>query len=323
MGSGGGIYNLGGTVNVSQSTLSGNWAVQFGGGIYNSGGTVNVSHSTLSSNSAGISGGGIYNYSLHPVTLTNVTLTANRANTGGGSYHGGGLFVQQGSPVLHNTLIAGNFNGATGTTRDDIAGAVDPGGDYNLIGDGSAMTGLHNGVNGNLVGSADNPIDPLLGPLDDNGGPTLTHALLSGSPAIDAGNNAYATDWDQRGPGYPRIVNGIIDIGAFEVQAPAASRPARQPLPDPVPVQAQGTVGNPLLGQPPGLLAAPSPLPGPGIPNGQTGQPEPVPVPMAAGQQAPASLVGTYPGSGHPAASLGSLSASDLDALALNLLGGP
>jgi hypothetical protein len=54
--------------------------------------------------------------------------------------------------------------------------------------------------------------------LDDNGGPTLTHALLSGSPAIDAGNNAYATDWDQRGPGFPRIVNGIIDIGAFEYQ---------------------------------------------------------------------------------------------------------
>jgi hypothetical protein len=54
--------------------------------------------------------------------------------------------------------------------------------------------------------------------LDDNGGPTLTHALLSGSPAIDAGNNAYATDWDQRGEGFPRIVNDIIDIGAFEVQ---------------------------------------------------------------------------------------------------------
>jgi hypothetical protein len=56
--------------------------------------------------------------------------------------------------------------------------------------------------------------------------------LLSGSPAIDAGNNAYATDWDQRGPGYPRIVNGMIDIGAFEVQAHAHGRPIGQPLPD-------------------------------------------------------------------------------------------
>src|SRR5260370_19849276 len=84
------------------------------------------------------------------------------------------------------------------------------------------MTGLSNGVNGNLVGSAGNPIDPLLGPLDDNGGPTLTHALMPGSPAIDAGNNAYATDWDQRGEGFPRIVNDIIDIGAFEYQGGGA-----------------------------------------------------------------------------------------------------
>jgi hypothetical protein len=135
--------------------------------------------------------------------------------------------VSSGSPVLHDTLIAGNFQGATGTTRDDVSGPLDPSGDYNLIGDGTGMTGLSNGVNGNLVGSADNPIDPQLGPLDDNGGPTLTHALLSGSPAIDAGNNAYATDWDQRGPGYPRIVNGIIDIGAFEVQQDGGSAPGR------------------------------------------------------------------------------------------------
>src|SRR5262249_56457598 len=105
-------------------------------------------------------------------------------------------------PVLHNRLIAGNFRGATGTTRDDVYGGLDPGGDYNLIGDGTGMTGLQNGVNGNQVGSASDPIDPQLGPLDDNGGLTLTHAHLSGSPAIDAGNNPYPTDWDQLGPGY-------------------------------------------------------------------------------------------------------------------------
>jgi len=141
------------------------------------------------------------------------------------------LWVTSGLPVLHNTLIAGNFMGATGTTRDDVLGALNAGGDYNLIGDGTGMTGLHNGVNGNLVGSAAAPIDPLLGPLQDNGGPTLTHALLAGSPAIDAGNNAYATDWDQRGEGFPRIVNGIIDIGAFEYQgdgsAPLFTRSVR------------------------------------------------------------------------------------------------
>jgi hypothetical protein len=135
------------------------------------------------------------------------------------------LDVYSGSPVLHNTLIAGNFRGATGTTRDDVFGALNPGSDYNLIGDGTGMTGISNGVNGNLVGSAAAPLDPLLGPLQDNGGPTQTHALLPGSPAIDAGNNAYATEWDQRGEGFPRIVNGIIDIGAFEVQDGGGPRP--------------------------------------------------------------------------------------------------
>jgi hypothetical protein len=217
---GGGISNYG-TLTLSNSTLSGNTASGYngrGGGIYNSVGALTVSNSTLSGNSAGIDGGGIYNYSGTHVTLTNVTLTANRANTGGRTAQGGGLYIDSSSPLLHNTLIAGNFRGATGTTRDDVLGALDPGGDYNLIGDGTGMTGLQNGVNGNLVGSAAAPIDPLLGPLAGNGGPTLTHALLSGSPAIDAGNNDYATDWDQRGPGYPRIVNGIIDIGAFEAQ---------------------------------------------------------------------------------------------------------
>src|SRR6266851_3820593 len=130
--------------------------------------------------------------------LTNVTLIGNRANTGGFVGYGGGLYVYPGSlvPVLHNTLIAGNFRFATGTISDDVSGALNASGDYNLIGDGSGMTGLSNGVNGNLVGSAGAPIDPLLGPLQDNGGPTFTHALLIGSPAIDAGNNAYATDWD-------------------------------------------------------------------------------------------------------------------------------
>jgi hypothetical protein len=62
-------------------------------------------------------------------------------------------------------------------------------------------------------------VDPLLGPLQNNGGLTKTMALLPGSPAIDAGDNTNAPEWDQRGPGYPRIVNGVIDIGAFEVQS--------------------------------------------------------------------------------------------------------
>jgi hypothetical protein len=222
---GGGIGNRYGMLTISNSTLSGNSATGNGGGVYNEySGTLTVSNSTLSGNSAVYEGGGIYNDSTSPVTLTNVTLTANRANIAGGRWRGGGLLVYSGSPVvLHNALIADNFNVATGTTRDDVFGALNPTGDYNLIGDGSGMTGLTNGVNGNLVGGATTPIDPLLGPLQDNGGLTLTPALLAGSPAIDAGNNAYATDWDQRGEGFPRIVNDIIDIGAFEYQGGGGS----------------------------------------------------------------------------------------------------
>ena len=72
--------------------------------------------------------------------------------------------------------------------------------------------------NSDLAGTSDNPVDPLLGPLQANGGPTPTMALLPGSPAVDAGDNSDAPQWDQRGPGFPRIVGGIINIGAFEVQ---------------------------------------------------------------------------------------------------------
>ena len=78
------------------------------------------------------------------------------------------------------------------------------------------------GISGGATGYAPTDllnVDPLLGPLADNGGPTLTVPLLPGSPAIDAGDNADAPEFDQRGRGFPRIVNGTIDIGAFEVQS--------------------------------------------------------------------------------------------------------
>ena len=95
---------------------------------------------------------------------------------------------------------------------------------YNLIGTGGSG-GLVNGTNGNQVGVADPGLDP--NGLQNNGGPTQTIALLPGSPAIDAGSNALAVDpttgqpltTDQRGTGYPRIVNGTVDIGAFEFQS--------------------------------------------------------------------------------------------------------
>src|SRR5262249_25815392 len=91
-----------------------------------------------------------------------------------------------GNPSLHDTIVAGKPGSCDGK---DIAGSYT--GDHNLIG-------------GN----------PRLGRLANNGGHTQTHALLPGSPAIDAGDSTGAPEWDQRGPGYPRIVNGTIDIGS-------------------------------------------------------------------------------------------------------------
>jgi hypothetical protein len=251
---GGGIYNYT-TLTVSNSTLSGNTATGYydgyyygGGGIFNGyPGTLTVSNSTLSGNTATGDGGGIYAPGTHPVTLTNVTLTANRANTGGGSYHGGGLFVNS-SPLLHNTLIAGNFRGATGTTRDDVFGALNSGSDYNLIGDGTGMTGLQSGVNGNQVGSAAAPIDPMLGPLQNNGGPTFTHALLARSPALNAGNSNQLGVADQRGVER----RGGVNIGAYQASASAfvvtVSGTVASGMPFDVTVQAVDVFGQVAFG---------------------------------------------------------------------------
>ena len=318
-GGGGGISNWG-TLTVSNSTLSANSAIFSGvygdgGGISNEGGTLTVSNSTLSGNSApNGGGGGIYNTGYFggagALTVTSSTLSGNSANTGGGIDN----FGAYASTVSRNTLVAGN----TAATSPDLSGTFTSQG-HNLIGDGTGGSGFN--VT-DLVGTAASPIDPRLGPLQDNGGPTPTMALLPGSPAIDAGDNTGAPMWDQRGAPFRRIVNGIIDIGAFEVQARGHGGPNRQPLPDPVPVQALGMVAGPLAGQPPDLPANPFPVTELGGSDGQTGESEPLPVPTAGGQQAPATLVGTYPGTEWLLASLGASSVNELDALALNMLGG-
>jgi hypothetical protein len=116
---------------------------------------------------------------------------------------------------LNNTLIAGNT--ASGSDPD-VRGVVIASSGFNLIGDGSGMTGISNGVNGNHIGTSVSPINPLLATLGNYGGPTQTLALLPGSPALDAGSNALdgGATTDQRGR--PRIVHGTVDIGAFESQ---------------------------------------------------------------------------------------------------------
>jgi Divergent InlB B-repeat domain/Right handed beta helix region len=206
---GGGIYNLAQApsgLTVLNSTISGNFFTgtdQAGGGIMN-GGDATVSNSTISGNSGpanGGGGGGIGNAS-RSLTVTNSSISGNSAHQGGAIYNWTGGTTQIGDAVLNA--------GASGGTLFDNSGTIASLG-YNLASDngGGFLTGPGDQIN----------TDPLLGPLQDNGGPTFTHALLPGSPAIDHGDPSFAPppDYDQRGPGYARVV-GRIDIGSFEVQ---------------------------------------------------------------------------------------------------------
>ena len=193
-----------------------------GGGLYENGGTLTVTNSTIAGNSAGGVGAGI-DENAGTLNAVNCTIADNTEPSTGDGF-GGGLNVDQGTATLNNTIIALNTDGTgSGATPDNLyldgSGTVSSASANNLIGAGGGNSGLTNGSNGNQVGVA----DPGLGTLADNGGPTQTIALLAGSPAIDAGKNSLAVDpqgdpltTDQRGTGFPRIVNGTVDIGAFE-----------------------------------------------------------------------------------------------------------
>ncbi len=225
---GGGIFNAAGgslglgIVAVNNSTLAANTANR-GAGIYSgTGDAVTMINSTISGNSAAIDGGGLY-LDASTATLSYVTLANNRANTANSAGVGGGIRNIPSIFAVHldHSIVAGNWNlGAVSTTPDDVAGQVDPASLFNLIGWGAGMTGISTGSNGNRVGSTTR-IDPLLGPLQNNGGPTMTQALLPGSPAIDKGINPNPPATDQRG--CPRVANFVSDLGAYEVQVPMAN----------------------------------------------------------------------------------------------------
>lgn len=217
---GGGIYiNLSGTLNLDASTISGNSATNGGGIFNNTSGTVNAGNSTIDGNSASGNGGGIYNTAT--ITLTNNTISSNTAGKGGGIYNNF-------TATLNNNIVALN----TATDGSDLLGRGSLGnaftGTYNLIGKADGSEGL--AAAPNRSGSNIIPIDPMLGPLQNNGGVTLTRALIFGSPAIDKGNSP-AIIADQRGQIRP-IDNPFVsndggngaDMGAFEVQlAPTAA----------------------------------------------------------------------------------------------------
>jgi hypothetical protein len=209
-GPGAGIRNTNGTVTLSNSTLSGNSADCAAGGIHNLSGTVTVSNSTFSGNSATLVGGGIFNngnaMNTGTVTVSNSTFFSN-SNNGG---FGGGIHNEDGTATLKNTIVAKSPS----ASGENCVGTITNGG-YNL--DSGTSCGFP---------PQNSSKDPLLGTLTDNGGPTKTHALLAGSPAIDKGNSFGATT-DQRGLPRPSNFVGIVnagdgsDIGAFELQAPS------------------------------------------------------------------------------------------------------
>lgn len=228
---GGGVDNTGGTMMISDSTISNNHANSGAGVNNNGGGTLMINRSTISNNISTDQAGGLFNSGT--AFVTNTTVSSNSAVRGGGIDNAGNLTLSSSTISLNNaTSFAGGVSnpgiGVLNFTNTLIAGNSSPAGpdcggasfnsqDYNLIGNtsGASIGGMttHNVTN----------VDALLGSLTNNGGPTLTHSLLPGSPAIDAGN-ASPLLTDQRGMGFNRAAdaNGdgaaTFDIGAYEVQ---------------------------------------------------------------------------------------------------------
>lgn len=206
----GGIFNYG-TLTLNNSTVSGNIASIDGGGIANFG-TLTLDNSTASGNTGGRWGGGIFNGATRTVTLSNSTLSGNTAPSGGGVYNKGTL-------TLASSLISGN----TASNTSEIlnysycyyscySGTVNAA-NFNLIGhDGDAGSANFSPSGSDIVPSY--PLAAIIGPLANNGGPTLTHALVTGSPAVDAAPTGPATD--QRGVARPQ--GPAFDIGAFELE---------------------------------------------------------------------------------------------------------
>ena len=237
-GEGGGIDNDG-TLRLVKTTVRGNTAHKKGGGIFNDG-TLTVGRSTMSSNEATTFGGAIYSFTELPgdgllkATITNTTVSGNFVTSATGA--GGGIYNEEGLTEIQNSTITNNRapeNQGSGVANDegsfvDVTTRVfstimadNPGGfgsardfvsnGYNLIGSGDTSVANRFNKTGDQVAIS----DPRLGSLADNGGPTWTHALLSGSPAIDRGSpNCPPPATDQRGAKRPKGVR--CDIGSFE-----------------------------------------------------------------------------------------------------------
>jgi CSLREA domain-containing protein len=218
-GQGGGIANNGGTLTVSNSTLSGNSAVSgYGGGIANIG-TLTISNSTFSNNSA-IFGGGVFNTGSGILNISNSTLSGNSAGQGGGIANNGGTLTIYNSTLSGNSASQGGgiANSGTFNIANTIIANSTTGGDFAGL---APIININNLVEtfGTVTGTFTPAFtaDPLLGPLQNNGGPTFTMALGAGSPAISA-TPLVTPNLDQRG--FTRSNN---DIGAYAYFAPSAA----------------------------------------------------------------------------------------------------
>jgi hypothetical protein len=254
---GGGIeVENGASASVRDSTLSGNRAGSGGGVRAFNGASFSATNSTLSGNFAGASGGGVYALRLGTgtIALANTTIANNQAQGGGGVAIENTFPVGQMTPAnavsIVDTVLAGNA-APSDTLSREIPGNVLPWNiDYSVIG----VPGNIDLVGtGNITGGAVPPpfgATGWLGALQNNGGPTQTHALLTGvpDPAVDAGDPTFSgLAFDQRGPPFLRVQNHRVDIGAFEVQSIVPAVPV-------VPVPGPGRIALSLLAGLLGLL---------------------------------------------------------------------
>lgn len=232
---GGGIHNTVGSVSLTACKLSGNTAGIGGAGLWNAG-TLNINNSTCNGNTSQFAGGALYN--RYSATLNNTTIYGNDGGVAAGAVVNDGQNGGSANLKLTNCTVSQNTAGQGGGLYNEanagsatltlLATILQRGASgANLINFSGTITSLgHNLSNDNGGGFLTGPGDiistePLLGPLQNNGGSTPTMSLLSGSPALNTGDDAvlgapYNLSTDQRGSGYPRKAGAHVDIGAFE-----------------------------------------------------------------------------------------------------------
>ena len=229
------------TVTIDGLKIEGETFPNCSGGIWNDQATLTVSNCAVENNCSDHDGGGIYSFGV--LTVLGSTVTNNRL-LGGFDASGGGVYNRNSGSatlIVGNSTLNGNRGGNGGAISNEAMVSIgstilDRGGakvGANIFNNGGTVTSLGYNLSsddggGYLIAPGDQiNTDPLLGPLQDNGGPTFTHALLPGSPAIDGGDpNFTPPPWyDQRGPDFYRLRNDRIDIGSFEVQEGPAVTP--------------------------------------------------------------------------------------------------